>query len=104
MNKQKISTFLFIFLLFSLLFISGCSKSVSQVLENKEEYLGEKISVYGNVENSIKIFGFSGYTLKDDKTNETLFIKTNSLKEENKKVEVTGVLMKELGIYYLLEK
>ena len=104
MNKQYLSIFFFIFLLFSLLFISGCSKSVSQVLENKEEYLGEKISVYGTVESSIKIFSFSGYTLKDEKTNETLFIKTDSLKEEGKKIEVAGVLMKERGIYYLLEK
>lgn len=104
MKKNIILLISVLLLIFSSLFLSGCSKSVSEVLENKENYLGEKIVVSGIVENSVKIFSFSGYTLKDEKTEDTIFVKTDNLKEEGKKVNVEGILMKELGIYYLLEK
>lgn len=104
MKKRYIFTGI-IFLIMLSLFISGCGiLTVSELNENKEKYLGEEISVTGIVTNTMKIGSLSGYTLKDEKTEDTIAVRSNNLPEEGKKITIKGTLMKDLVFYYILVK
>lgn len=104
MKKRYIFTGI-IFLIMLSLFISGCGiLTVSELNENKEKYLGEEISVMGIVTNTMKIGSLSGYTLKDEKTEDTIAVRSNNLPEEGKKITIKGTLMKDLVFYYILVK
>lgn len=101
--NQQIIAFLIGILLISSIFISGCgSMTVSELNANKEKYLGKEVSVSGIVGNTMKIGSLSGYSLIDEKTEETLAVRSNSLPEEGKKITVKGTVMKDLIFYYLL--
>ncbi|MBS3073723.1 hypothetical protein J4465_02930 [Candidatus Pacearchaeota archaeon] len=101
--NQKIIIFLIGVLIILSIFISGCgSMTVSELNSNKEEYLGKELSVSGIVGSTMKLGSLSGYSLVDEKTGETLVVKSNSLPEEGKKITVKGTLMKDLMFYYLL--
>lgn len=104
MKKRYIFTGIIFLIMFSL-FISGCGiLTVSELNENKEKYLGEEISVTGIVTNTMKIGSLSGYTLKDEKTEDTIAVRSNNLPEEGKKITIKGTLMKDLVFYYILVK
>lgn len=52
-----------------LLFIAGCGRilpvKISEIYENTYKYEDKTISVKGEVENSISVFGFSGFILSE---------------------------------------
>ncbi len=105
MERKIFFTGIIFLIIFFSLFISGCgSLTVSELNQNKEKYLGEEISVTGIVTNTIKIGSLSGYTLKDEKTDETIAVKSSILPEEGEKITIKGTLMKDLVFYYILVK
>jgi len=85
-------------LLFILIFISGCIATNIKDAKNPD-YVGKRITVYGTVQNTIKIGSLSGYTIKDN--TDTISISSGTLPKEGSQVRVTGILMKDtiLGYY-----
>lgn len=94
-----------LFAVVSILLLMGCifpkPMSVSELNSDAEKYLGEKVAVQGTVLRSIKLGGFSGFTLADE--NSTIFISSDSLPAEDSQVVVEGSVMKEMLVgYYVL--
>ena len=89
---------LIIGLLFVLIFISGCISTNIKDVKNSD-HVGKRITVYGTVQNTIKIGSLSGYTIKDN--TDTISVSSETLPKEGSQVSVTGVLIKDtlLGYY-----
>jgi hypothetical protein len=90
-------------LLFSLLFIAGCSQTVEEV--KKDENVGKVVSVKGEVKNTIKLGDLSGYTLVDENGDE-IGVVSNSLPAEGETITAKGTLVKAplLGYYIDVDK
>jgi uncharacterized protein YdeI (BOF family) len=83
--------------------LSGCmaAMTVTQLKENANKYIGEKVTVEGTATNSTKIGELSGFRLSDG--TETIIVASNTLPAENAKVVVRGTLMTEVIVgYYIL--
>ena len=82
----------------ALIFISGCSQSIEEV--KKDENIGEKVTVRGTVEGTVKIGEISGYTLVDE-NGDKIGVASKSLPAEGEKITVKGTLVKKpiLGYY-----
>ena len=92
---------LFPFLFFLLLF--GCIGTIplKDLNNNPSGHIGEKITVSGTVENTVKIGTLSGYTLREG--NETIKVSSRALPGEGDKVTVSGTWNRDtLFGYYLL--
>jgi aspartyl/asparaginyl-tRNA synthetase len=94
--RKAILAFLMIGLLIA---TTACSvKTIADV--KKDENVGKKVTVQGNVESSIKIGSLSGYRVKDD--TDTIGVLAQTLPKEGETVKVTGILMKDsLFGYYI---
>jgi hypothetical protein len=93
---------LIISLLFAMMFISGCAVTTIEDVKNSD-HVGEKVTISGTVQNTIKIGALSGYTIKDE--TDTIGVSSVSLPKEGKQIRVTGILMKDtlLGYYIKVE-
>ncbi|MBD3398616.1 hypothetical protein GF412_05235 [Candidatus Micrarchaeota archaeon] len=92
------------FAVFALLFF-GCAgigtTPIEELNDNPQKYVGEKVTVSGTVDNTVKLGSLSGYTLTDDEGN-SLRVSSGSLPKEGKSVTVSGVFTKDsLFGYYL---
>ena len=86
-----------------LLLLFGCigTTPLKDLNENPADYLGEKITVSGTVENTVKIGTLSGYTLRDG--NASIRVSSRTLPAEGDSVTVTGTWNRDtLFGYYLL--
>jgi hypothetical protein len=86
------------FALLALLILTACTKSIAEI--KKDENVGEKVSVAGTVQSTIKLGQLSGYTIKDE-NGDTIGVSSKSLPAEGAQMTVTGTLMKDtlLGWY-----
>ncbi len=90
------------FLIIGVIFISGCSKTVSEITEN-DDFIDEKVSVKGIVKAPVKFGSLSGYTLID-KNEDKIIVATDELPKENEKVTAKGILKKGiLGVGYYID-
>lgn len=88
-------------LLFSVVFLLvGCSQSVEEV--KNDENIGEKVSVKGTVEETVKIGDLSGYMLKDS-NGDTISVASKDLPEEGDTVVARGILERGLLIGYYID-
>ncbi|MFW5990923.1 MAG: hypothetical protein ACOCQX_01710 [Candidatus Nanoarchaeia archaeon] len=87
----------------ALILITGCSQSIEQI--KSEDYVGEQVTVKGEVKKSLKIGDVSGFRLEDDKNN-SIKVGSEKLPQEGNTVTVTGVLMDDslMGYYIQAEK
>lgn len=87
----------------ALILITGCSQSIEQI--KSEDYVGEEVTVKGEVKKSLKIGDVSGFRLEDDKNN-SIKVGSEKLPQEGNTVTVTGVLMDDslMGYYIQAEK
>lgn len=85
-------------LLIMVIFISGCTATTIENVKNPDN-VGKKVTIYGAVQNTIKIGALSGYTLKDETG--TISVSSKNLPKEGNEIRVTGILMKDtiLGYY-----
>ncbi|MDD2655382.1 MAG: hypothetical protein PHQ80_01810 [Candidatus ainarchaeum sp.] len=86
-----------------MLLLFGCISTtpLKDLNERPADFVGEKISVSGTVENSIRLGTLSSYTLVDG--NESIRVSSQSLPAEGGKETVTGTWMRDtLFGYYLL--
>jgi hypothetical protein len=91
----------------SIIGLFGCLSvgltSVEDLDEYPEEYLGEKVSVRGTVEDTFKLGKLSGFKLTDG--NHSILVSSEALPKEGDEAVVFGTLMKEAFVgYYLLAK
>ncbi len=84
-------------LLISVLFLTSCTQSISEI--KSSEFVGEKVSIKGTVDSTIKLGDLSGYTLNDGE--ETIFVSSNELPAEGSSKRVSGTLEKSLLGYYI---
>ncbi|MFW6383560.1 MAG: hypothetical protein ACOCZQ_02855 [Nanoarchaeota archaeon] len=87
----------------ALILITGCSQSIEQI--KSEDYVGEEVTVKGEVKKSLKIGDVSGFRLEDDKNN-SIKVGSEKLPQEGNTVTVTGILMDDslMGYYIQAEK
>lgn len=87
-------------LLISLLLLAGCTKSISDI--KNEDYLDKKVSLRGEVTNTIKLGDLSGYTITDS-SGESIFVSSNELPAEGVKRSVRGTVnrLPIIGTYYI---
>jgi len=96
------------YLMLGLVLLFGCvftpQVKISDIKENPDEYVGEKVMVAGTVENSFKLGKLSGFTL-DDGTGE-IFVAADRLPKEGSNTIVSGTVMKEflVGHYILADE
>jgi len=85
-------------LLIMVIFISGCAVTTIENVKNQDN-VGKKVTIFGTVQNTIKIGTLSGYTIKD--ATDTISVSSKSLPKEGNEIRVTGILMKDtiLGYY-----
>ena len=91
-------------LLFSLL-LFGCmgigETPIKELKDSPEKYTGQKVTVSGTVENTIKIGSLSGYSLVDKDGNK-ITVSSKSLPAEGSTKTASGVFMRDsLFGYYL---
>ena len=86
-------------LLVSLLFLAGCAQSVSEV--KTQENIGEKVTVKGTVNQTLKIGSISGYVLVGE-DGEKIAVSSQELPAEGEEVRVTGTLQDEFMIGYMI--
>ena len=98
-----------LFIVLAAVLLFGCAFEVikiEQIKANPEKYLGEKVTLRGTVEDSVKLGELSGFTL-DDGTGQ-IFVSSDSLPAEGKEVTVQGTVMKQSILfsthYYILAK
>lgn len=98
MKHNKPKNFLIILIILSLIILTGCTKSISEV--KSQDYVDKTVTVKGTVENSIKFGELSGYTLKDE-NKDIIFVSSKELPEEGKTKKVSGTLKKSILGYYI---
>jgi hypothetical protein len=98
--KIKKKSILIIFLLFTLIFISGCLTTMIKNVKSTD-YVGKKVSVTGTVQNTIKLGDFSGYTI-EDKT-DSIRVSSEILPKEGSRIRVSGTLMKDSIFGYYIK-
>lgn len=91
-------------LLVSLL-LFGCmgigETKITDLKNNPDKYAGEKITVSGTVENTVKLGQLSGYSLVDENGNK-ITVSSQALPAEGSKKTVSGIYMRDsLFGYYL---
>ncbi len=94
-------------ILLSIIGLFGCLgvglTSLEDLIESPEEYLGEKVSVRGTVEDTFKLGKLSGFKLTDG--NHSILVSSEALPKEGEEVVVSGTVMKEAFVgYYILAK
>ncbi|MGV8151234.1 MAG: hypothetical protein ACP5NV_05910 [Candidatus Woesearchaeota archaeon] len=95
---MKNVAFLLLFFV-GLTFLSACSVQKISDVKN-DDLVGEKVTVRGIVDSTIKIGSISGYVLSDDSG--TIAVSSESLPVEGKELTVSGVLIKDtLFGYYI---
>jgi hypothetical protein len=97
---MKKNNLLIILLMFIVIFISGCTASTIKDVKNPD-YVGKTITVYGIVQNTIKIGAISGYTIKD--ATDTIGVSSESLPKEGNEIRVTGILIKDTVLGYYIK-
>jgi hypothetical protein len=89
-----------------MLLLFGCTATtpLKGLNENPADFVGEKITVSGTVENPIHLGTLSGYTLVDG--NESITVSSQSLPAEGDRITVTGTWMRDtfFGYYLLAEE
>ena len=92
-------------LLFSLL-LFGCmgigETSIKDLKSNPDKYVGEKITVSGTAENTVKFGSLSGYSLVDNDGNK-ITVSSQSLPAEGSKKTVSGAYMRDTIFGYYLK-
>ncbi|HSB46535.1 MAG TPA: hypothetical protein VLD37_00865 [Candidatus Bilamarchaeum sp.] len=98
-----------LFIAIAALLLLGCAAEamkIDKLLSEPEKYLGEKVTLRGTVEDSVKLGDLSGFTL-DDGTGK-IFVSSETLPPEGKTATVSGTLMKQQIFlstrYYVLAK
>lgn len=81
----------FVFLVLSLLLLSGCATTIANINADPDSYLGQKVTVEGAVSAPIKLGALSGFTLKQDGA--SIIVSTNTLPDEKTSVKVKGIVM-----------
>jgi len=97
---MKNKTIVIIHLLFVTVLLAGCGFMTTSIEDVKHsDYEGKTVTVYGTVQDTIKIGELSGYTLKDETG--TISVSSQNLPQEESKIRVTGTLVKDtlLGYY-----
>ncbi|MBU0527223.1 MAG: hypothetical protein ABH983_02720 [Candidatus Micrarchaeota archaeon] len=94
-------------ILLSIIGLFGCLGvgliSVEDLDESPEDYLGEKVSVRGTVEDTFKLGKLSGFKLTDG--NHSILVSSEELPKEGDEAVVSGTVMKEAFVgYYILAK
>ncbi len=84
-----------IILLACLVLLTGCTTSIEDIKENPDEFMGETVTVRGEVSNVIKIGKLSGFTLTDIE-GDKISVSSEELPKEGDTVSVKGVVMKEV--------
>jgi aspartyl/asparaginyl-tRNA synthetase len=98
---MKINTGLWILgLISSLLLISGCMSTMIEDVKSKDN-IGKKVTVFGTVQNTIKLGELSGYTLEDETA--TIAVSSESLPKEGTEIRVTGILVKDTLLGYYIQ-
>lgn len=87
------------FLVLALLMLTACTQSIDSI--KTEDMIGEDVTVFGNVENTIKIGDLSGYTLTDETG--SIAVQSEALPAEGDSVRVSGVLRRTLLFGYYVE-
>lgn len=98
MKTKKI--ILLLCLLLTTLLIYGCKVTTIKDVKNPD-FVGKKVTISGTVQNTIKLGGISGYTIKDD--TDTISISSENLPTEGTKTKVTGVLLKDTIFGYYIK-
>ena len=82
--------------------ITGCSLGTQDIGEIKQDsYVGEQVSVYGNVSASLKLGGLSGFVITDENGN-SIRVSSASIPGEGTQIRVSGTLMSDsLWGYYI---
>lgn len=95
-------TLFFIFMI-SFLVFAGCTTQNIEDVKTSEN-VGEKVSVKGTVQTTIKIGSLSGYTLSDDTG--SIAVASESLPAEGDEIRVSGTLIRDslLGYYIKVEE
>jgi ABC-type Fe3+-hydroxamate transport system substrate-binding protein len=94
MNKNKL---LILALLVVTLLLTACTTSIAQV--QNDDYLGETISVKGEVTGSISLGELSGYTLSDGEFD--VFVASNDIPANGETVRAKGTVKSFLGSNYI---
>ena len=88
-----------IILIFSLLLLTACAQSISEVKD--PQYVGKKVTVSGTVKTSFKLGSVSGYIL-EDKTG-SISVSSEELPKEGAQKRVTGILIKDTIFGYYIK-
>lgn len=91
-----------ILLIFVTLVISGCSTQDIEEIKNSE-YIDQKVTVKGTVQNTIKLGPISGFIIEDENKN-SIAVSSQELPKEGENIIVKGVLKKDILIGYYIEK
>lgn len=95
---MKTKTIIITLSILLLVFLTGCAKTISEI--KSDEFIDKDVTVRGTVLGSIKLGDLSGYTIQD-KNEDTIFVSSKSLPEENKKTTAKGTLKKNILGYYI---
>lgn len=87
----------------ALLILASCvpASKISDIKNNPDKFLGEKITLEGAVKNPIKLGQLSGFTIVDE-TGE-MPVASDTIPAEGSKVIIEGTLMKEMVIGYYIQ-
>lgn len=91
--------FLSFLLLLTLVFFVGCSQTIEEV--KVEKNIGEKVSVSGTVEGTIKLGELSAYTIVDE-NGDKIAVASKNLPNEGDEVTAKGILEKKSIIGYYI--
>ena len=97
---------LFVAFIFTALLVNGClgEVSIKELHTNSEKYMGEEVTTSGIIERTTKLLDFTGFTLIDEKGENSIFVQLppgSALLAEGTKVRVKGTLQKGLFGYHL---
>lgn len=93
--KFKIS----IIALVGLLLLTGCAQSIDSV--KNQDNIGKKVSVKGDVTETIKIGGLSGYIVEDETG--SISVSSEELPAEGDTVRVSGTLIRDTIFGYYIK-
>ena len=89
-----------------MLLLFGCigSTPLKDLEQKPADFIGNKVTVSGTVEDTVRIGQISGYTLTDGTY--SIKVSSQSLPADGKKITVTGTWMKDtiFGYYLLAEE